>query len=213
MELTWYGRARFRLRASGLTWWFDSGVDASLYEFDATTIVLDARAARDVGRAGPHGMPILDGPGEYELRGVPVIAVQTSAPGVGRGGRQVAFRVGVEGLHVGYLGADAGHGELSGVSRAVSSIAPVDVAILPVGEGNGFGASDALLFARSLEAKVTVAYAPDDDAKAAEAIRRLCREMGSPVDVRLRSVTYTGTTVPSVPQVVVLANWAEADAS
>ena len=213
MELTWHGRARFRLRAGGLTWWFDTGMDVAGYEVDAATIVLDARATQAVGRMGPGAMPVLDGPGEYELRGVPVVAVRTSAPGVAREGRHVAFRVGVDGLHVGYLGADGGVAGFAGVSRVVGDLAPVDVAILPVGDGYGFGASDALSFARSLEAKVTVAYAPEGDANAEEAVRRLCREMGSGVDVRLRSVSFTGTSIPSVPQVVVLANRADADAS
>ena len=52
----------------------------------------------------------------------------------------------------------------------VVASAPVDVAILPVGDGFGLGASDALSFARSLEAKVTVAYAAEGDAAAAEAV-------------------------------------------
>lgn len=206
MELTWHGHARFRLRAGGLTWWFDTGMDEARYATDTAAIVLDARASDRVGRMGPGGMPILDGPGEYELRGVPVVAVRTSAPGAAREGRQVAFRIGVDGLQVGYLGADRGHGGLAGVSRVVGEIAPVDVAILPVGEGFGLGASDALSFVRSLEAKVTVAYTADDDGAAMEAVRRLCREMGSAVDVTSRALTCTGTTVPAVPQVVVLSN-------
>jgi L-ascorbate metabolism protein UlaG (beta-lactamase superfamily) len=213
MELTWHGRARFRLRASGLTWWFDTGMDPSIYEADPATIVLDARATGHMGRTGPGAMPVLDGPGEYELRGVPVVAVRTSAPGAPREGRQVAYRIGVDGLHVGYLGPDTGHGGLAGVSRILGEIAPVEVAIVPVGEGFGLGASDALSFARSLEAKVTVAYAPEGDAPAAEAVRRLCREMGSEVDVTVRSVNYTGTSVPAVPRVVVLSSRAGAEAA
>lgn len=211
MELTWHGRARFRLRCLGLTWWFDTGMDPSMYQADPATIVLDARASAERGRTGPDSMPVLDGPGEYELRGVPVVAVRTSAPGAPREGRQVAYRIGVDGLQVGYFGADSGYGGLAGVTRVLGEIAPVDVAILPVGDGFGLGASDALSFARSLEAKVTVAYAAEGDAAAAEAVRRLCREMGSEVDLPVRAVTYTGTSIPAVPQVVVLANRAGTD--
>ena len=98
-------------------------------------------------------------------------------------------------------------------SRVLGEIAPVDVAILPVGADFGFGASDALSFARSLEAKVTVAYTAEGDAAATEAVRRLCREMGSEVDVSVRAVTYTATSIPAVPQVVVLARLAGTDAS
>ena len=213
MELTWHGRARFRLRSLGLTWWFDSGMDPANYAADPATIVLDARASGEMGRSGPESMPVLDGPGEYELRGVPVVAVRTSAPGAPREGRQVAYRIGVDGLHVGYFGADLGYGSLAGVSRVLGEIAPVDVAILPVGADFGFGASDALSFARSLEAKVTVAYTAEGDAAATEAVRRLCREMGSEVDVSVRAVTYTATSIPAVPQVVVLARLAGTDAS
>jgi L-ascorbate metabolism protein UlaG (beta-lactamase superfamily) len=213
MELTWHGRARFRLRAGGLTWWLDTGMNPATYAEDPATIVLDARASGSVGRAGPGAMPILDGPGEYELRGVPVVAVRTSAPGAPREGRQVAFRVGIDGLRVGYLGSESFLSGASGISRVLGEISPVDVAILPLGEGFGFGATDALGFIRSLEAKVTVAYTDGDDPAGAEAVRRLCREMGSAVDVVARSVTCTGATVPAVPQVVVLSDRSRVDAS
>lgn len=213
MELTWHGRARFRLRAGGLTWWLDTGMDPAAYAEDPATIVLDARASSSVGRAGPGSMPVLDGPGEYELRGVPIVAVRTSAPGAPREGRHVAFRVGIDGLHVGYFGPDSSHGGATGVLRVLGEISPVDVAILPLGEGFGFGATDALAFVRSLEAKVTVAYTDRDSPAGADAVRRLCREMGSAVDVVARSVTCTGTSVPAVPQVVVLADRSKVDAS
>ena len=206
MELTWHGHSRFRLRAGGLVWWLETRVDTSTLDAGANVIVLDAQSSADVGRSGPDGMPVVDGPGEYELRGVPVVAVRMSEPGLGRADRMVAYRLEVDGVRVGYVGARAPLA--SSAPRVVAEVAPVDVAIVPIGDGHGLGVADAIAFARSLEAKAIVPYVPDGDAPAIELVRRLCREIGSDPDATVRALTMTGATMPAVPRVVVLENWA-----
>jgi hypothetical protein len=76
MEITWYGNARFRLRASGLTWWFDTAVQDIVEVADRATVVLSARSLAQLPAGSPAAtIPVLDGPGEYELRGIPVFGI------------------------------------------------------------------------------------------------------------------------------------------
>src|SRR5437773_7501257 len=101
MDVTWLGSSCVRLQAgavSVLTDPFDLNAAGSALSADVVTLSL--REARDrllVG--GPHRL--VDGPGEYEIKGVPVTGIATrrqAADGPEAGGRNIAYSIQMDGV-------------------------------------------------------------------------------------------------------------------
>jgi L-ascorbate metabolism protein UlaG (beta-lactamase superfamily) len=203
MEITWYGNARFRLRASGLTWWFDTAVQDIVEVADRATVVLSARSLAQLPAGSPAAtIPVLDGPGEYELRGIPVFGVRIGPPGQDRLARQTAYVVVCDGLRICFIGPTTAMPR----PADLGDMSPADIVLLPVGTGFGLTVADSQSVARTLEARIIIAYTADGSASGADVIRRLCRELESDAETVVRSVTMTGQTIPAVPRVLRLVS-------
>src|SRR5437867_8297111 len=101
MDVTWLGSSCVRLQAgavSVLTDPFDLSAAGSALSADVVTLSL--REARDrLLVAGPYRL--VDGPGEYEIKGVPVTGVATrrhTADGQDAGGRNLVYSVQMDGV-------------------------------------------------------------------------------------------------------------------
>ena len=203
MEITWYGNARFRLRASGLTWWFDTAVHDIVEVADRATVVLSARSLAQLPAGSPAAtVPVLDGPGEYELRGIPVFGVRIGPPGQERLTRQTAYVVACDGLRICFLGPTTAMPR----PADLGDLSPADIVLLPVGTGFGLSVADAQSVARTLEARIIIAYTAVGSASGEDVIRRLCRELESDADAIARNVSMTGQTIPAVPRVLRLVS-------
>ena len=221
MEVTWLGGSCFRLQASGLrivTDPFDLPPQTPPQSGDVVTVSRRVPAERlaiaDVYR-------LVDGPGEYEIRGVPFTGIATtlseqgapagaagdagaagadSSPGATADRRNVIYTMVLDGItvcHLGRLDRPPGAAQLQEMGTP-------DVVLIPVGEGGGLGAPQAVQLVSQLEAKLLLPV-PAGGVPGEAAVERFCRELGAdPQNVSPRlSVTASG--LPAQTQVVRLA--------
>lgn len=136
MDITWLGHASFRIKGKGASIVTDP--------FDFKTVGLKfPRVEADIVTVSHHhfdhdqvqvvgGDPfVVDGPGEYEVKGVSIFGIQTyhdNKNGAERGTNTV-YSIVIDGIRVCHLG-DLGH-KLS--SEQLGEIGNVDVLFVPVG--------------------------------------------------------------------------------
>ena len=158
MEITWLGHSCFRIR----------GKDVSIVvdPFDRDMGFPDAKVAADIvlishdhpghnNGGAISGTPrVLSGPGEYEIKGVPITGIATPHDGEGgrKRGRNVAWSFQVEDVNICHLG-DLGS-TLS--TEQVEAIGNVDILLVPVGGHNTINATQATDIMTTLEPKVVI---------------------------------------------------------
>jgi hypothetical protein len=135
------------------------------------------RASRDGSTIIPGSLEdafCLDGPGEYEVKDVLITGIRTHRD-EHRGnerGRNVAFVVELDGVHIIHLG-DLGH---LLTEEKLNEIGPVDVACVSI--GGAMAPNKTAELVSQLDAKVVVAMPVCDDADATEAMAKFLHEMG-----------------------------------
>lgn len=192
MELTWYGKTCVRMRGR------DAVVVADPYQAvvgptgrgitgDIVTLSHpdDTPLGKARGKASRDGLTmlptsledafVLDGPGEYEVKNVLITSVRTfrdEQKGTHRG-RNVAFLVELDGVHVIHLG-DIGH---LLTEDKLTDIGSVDVVCVPI--GGALSATKAAELVAQLDARVIVPMPIcDDETACAEALAKFMHEMG-----------------------------------
>lgn len=174
MDISWLGHACIRLRAAGATLIMDPASRETGYDMarpNADVVTVSHSDPAHSNRKGVRGEPlVLDGPGEYEVRGVHVLGVSSwlgAGPAVEGGEgeepareRNVIFVVEAEELRVAHLGGLTTR--LTAEQR--EQVGDVDVLIVPVGGEPALAAPELTRLARELEAKVVIPmrYTPDE---------------------------------------------------
>lgn len=134
MEITWYGRACFRLKGRDATVITDpcppsTGFVAGKHDVELLTIS-HGHADHTYTRSITAGLT-LTRPGEYEYSDVLVNGVRTFHDG-SRGaerGENIVFSIELDGVHIAHLG-DLGH---LLTEEQLSELGPVDVLLVPAG--------------------------------------------------------------------------------
>jgi L-ascorbate metabolism protein UlaG (beta-lactamase superfamily) len=217
MEVTWYGRTCVRLRGKDAVVVTDPyqavvgptgrGITGDIVTFSHPDDTPLPRAKGKHSRDGLTLLPtsledafVLDGPGEYEVKEVLVTGVRTYRDDA-RGeeaGKQVAFAVEVDGVHVLNLG-DIGH-LLS--EEKLGDLGVVDIACVPLG-GNLSPTTAAALIAQ-LDPKIVIPMPIcDDEADCAEALAKFFHEMGAE-PVTQPKLSVTATSLPLETMTVLL---------
>jgi hypothetical protein len=217
VELTWYGRTCVRMRGKdavvvadpyqsivGLT---GRGITGDIVTFSHPDDLPHPRAKGRLSRDGSTLLPssledafCLDGPGEYEVKNVLMAGVRTFRDdhhGVERG-RNVAFVVELDGVHVIHLG-DIGH---LLTEDKLTEIGPVDVACISV--GGSLSATRAAELVAQLEVKVVVPLLVCQDDDANEALAKFLHEMGVTPPVPSAKLSLMPSTVPAEVTTVIL---------
>jgi L-ascorbate metabolism protein UlaG (beta-lactamase superfamily) len=204
MEVTWLEGSCFRLHASGLqivTDPFDLPPGTPPQSGDVVTT--SRRLPRERLLLGDF-YHLVDGPGEYEIRGVPLTGVATvRQSGAGAGGsgdawawRNVVYTMVLDGVAVCHLGRlDQGL-----AAAQLQELGTPDVVLLALGEGEGLAAAQAVQLASQLEAKllVPVPLGPQGEA----AVERFCRELGADPQNVVPRLSVTASGLPAQTQVV-----------
>ena len=200
MELTWYGRTCVRMRNKDAAVLADAyqsvvgptgrGVTADIVTFSHPDDAPLAKAKGNLSRDGSTLLPssveqafCLDGPGEYEVKDVLITGIKTyrdDHKGAEKG-RNIAFVVELDGVHVIHLG-DIGH---LLTEDKLTDIGEIDVACIPV--GGALSATKAAELVAQLDAKVVVPMLVCEDADADEALAKFLHEMGVPSAPALQS--------------------------
>ncbi len=157
MDITWYGHSCFRITERGFATIVTDPVSASLgyvvprLKADIVTISHDAPGHNDLDivRGFQH---LINGPGEYEIGEVFIIAVATFDPARENPRRNIVYVFDFNSLTVAHLG-DLDHVPNQSMIDALGSI---DVALVPVGGGEALSSRQAAEVISLLEPSIVV---------------------------------------------------------
>lgn len=157
------------------------------------------------GFAAVAGQPrVVDGPGEYEIKGVVITGIRTYHDDEGgkARGKNTAYLIEMEGLVVCHLG-DLGH-VLS--TAQVEAMSNVDVLLIPVGGGPTINAAQAAEVISLVEPKLVVPmhYRTPNARADLDTAERFCRQMSVPNLTPQPKLSVTANSLPEETQVVLL---------
>lgn len=216
MDITWLGHASFRIkgkRATLVTDPYDSGMIGLKFpktEADIVTVSHDHKdhnAAGAVAALSADGPFVVDGPGEYEIKGVTIFGIHTwhdDKQGAERGPNTV-YTIVMDGLHLCHLG-DLGH---KPTEEQLGQIGDVDILFIPVGGVYTIDAARGAEVVSVIEPKVVIPmhYKVPTLAQATFAslasVEDFIKEIGAE-PIRLDKYTVTVDKLPEERQVVVL---------
>jgi L-ascorbate metabolism protein UlaG (beta-lactamase superfamily) len=208
VELNWIGHSCFRLRGREATVITDPCARSSGYSVARTTADLvtvsnshpNHSATADVG-----GSPtVLDGPGEYEVRGVFVTGVRTTpSKSASSPTRNTAYVIKVDDITICHLG------DLAAVlgTEQTELIRDVDVLLVPVGGHCTIGPAEAVEVISQVEPKLVVPmhYATDATSVELEGVERFLREMGIADTQPQARLNVTRSSLPAEPTVTLMS--------
>jgi L-ascorbate metabolism protein UlaG (beta-lactamase superfamily) len=209
MEITWYGHSCFRLTERGL-----ATVVTDPYDHQA--IGYQPLALRGHIVSVSHDAPghnfvsavkskprIIKGPGEFEIGGVFITAIQTNGHNREKTEKKNILCV------FDYSGVTIAHlGDIRRVpsQSQVEALGTVDVALVPVGDGNGLNAAKAAEVISLLEPGIVVPmhYATPDCKLSLDSLDKFLKEMGLSAVEPIPNLKVTKSAIPSETKVVVL---------
>ena len=210
MEITWYGHSCFRLTerrmATVVTDPFDSGAigySPLRLKADIVTISHDAEG-HNYSKAVKGTSHLITGPGEYEIGGVFITAVQTNGHDKKNKDelRNTLYVFDYDGITVAHLG------DLKQVpsQTQVEALGAVNVALVPVGGGGGLNAAKAAEVISLLEPNLVIPmhYATKDVKFKLDSLDKFLKEMGLSITQPEPSLKVTRSALPQETRVVVL---------
>jgi L-ascorbate metabolism protein UlaG (beta-lactamase superfamily) len=181
MEIYWLGHGCFRLRGRDATVLNDPCPPSTGYKIGKvnTDIVTISRDHPDSShRAAAAGeVRFLESPGEYEIGGVMITAVDTDRADRDDGySRNLAFVMDIDDIKVCHLG------DIQRVPSGdeVEELSGVDILLVPVGGGHVIGAAKAAEIVSLLEPKIVIPmlYKTDVSKGDFESVDHFIKEMG-----------------------------------
>ena len=207
MEITWYGRACFRLKGREATAITDpcppsTGFVAGKHDVDLLTLShyhFDHAYTRSISA----GLT-LTRPGEYEYRDLLVTGVRTFHDGQ-RGaerGENVVFAIQIDGVHVCHLG-DLGH-LLS--EDDLAELGPIDVLLVPAGGTFTISAAEAAEVVAQVNPKIVIPmhFAVDGASTDLTGPERFLHELAVSEPIRQPKAVVHASSLPDETQVLIL---------
>ena len=210
MEITWYGHSCFRLTARNfvtvVTDPYDSkkvGYEPLKLKAEIVTISHDAPGHNnsDAVKGTTH---VLTGPGEFEIGGVFITAVQTdsTAKKATDNIRNTIYVFDYDGITIAHLG------DLQKIptQNEIELLGTVNVALVPVGGGSSLNAAKAAEVVSMLEPNLVVPmhYSTPDTKVDLDSINKFIKEMGLSRQDAQPSLKVTRSSLPDETHVVVL---------
>ena len=210
MEITWYGHSCFRLTerlmATVVTDPYDHtniGYSPLKLKADIVTVSHDA-SGHNYTKAVKGTSHVIEGPGEYEIGGVFITAVQTNGHDKDNGDelRNTLYVFDYDGITIAHLG------DLRRVpsQKEVETLGAVNVALVPVGDGGGLNAAKAAEVISLLEPNIVIPmhYATKDGKLKLDSLDKFLKEMGLSNTETEPSLKVTRSGLPQETRVVVL---------
>ncbi len=208
MEIVWYGHACFKLKDKGVTIVtdpYDPTIGYALPRIRADVVTVSHDHADHNYAQGITGDPkIIDGPGEYEIRGVFITGIPTFHDGKkgSRRGRNTAFLFELDDLTICHLG-DLGHVL---TQAQIEVLSDMDVLLIPVGGVSTINAAQAAEMVSLLEPRIVVPMHYKTEALSIKLNRvtKFLKAMGLKKLAPQKGLRVTKSTLPGETQVVVL---------
>lgn len=207
-EITWLGHACFRIKgrdATIITDPYDKSLGLGTLNQKAEIVSISHEHPHHNATSGVKGDPfVVNGPGEYEARGVFITGVWSfadSKEGKERG-RNNIFLFHLDDVTVCHLGS-LGH-TLN--SHQLEALGDVDVLMVPVGGQNALSSGKVTEVISQIEPRIVIPmhYAPGKDATDHEALDRFMKEIGSKEWTPQEKLTIKSTDADGPMQIVVL---------
>ena len=208
MDITWLGHSCFRIKGKEAVLITDPchpslGYSVGKLQADIVT-VSHSHPGHSYFEAISNACKVINGPGEYELRGYFITGIATfhDMEKGNKLGRNTVYLIEADGLTLCHLG-DIGHGPDSDLKEALGEI---DVLFLPVGGVTTISGSTAADIVRGLSPKVVIPmhYKTSVLSTELEPADKFLKELGIKEVVSQPKFTVTMTNVPPTTQVVVL---------
>lgn len=212
MDISYLGHASFRLKGKNATLIvdpFDNKIGLKFPKVEADIVAVshshfDHNAIENVA-----GSPFLvEGPGEYEVRGVEIVGVNSfhdDKNGEERG-KNTIYNFKIDNINVCHLG-DLGQTSLT--NEQLEEIGNVDVLLLPVGGHYTIDASEATKIAAQLEPRITIPmHFSDGEAKIENlegTAEKYLKEVGKEGLEPVNKLTVVAGKLPEEPQVVLMS--------
>ena len=210
MEITWYGHSCFRLTERNyvtvVTDPFDNkkvGYDPLKLKAEIVTISHDAPGHNN-SDAIKGTTNVLRGPGEFEIGGVFITAVQTDSGSkkAKDNVRNTIYVFDYDGITVAHLG------DLQKIptQSEIELLGTVNVALVPVGGGGSLNAAKAAEVVSMLEPNLVVPmhYSTPDTKVELDSINKFIKEMGLSKQDAQASLKVSRSSLPSETHVIVL---------
>jgi len=210
MEITWYGHSCFRLAERSMATVVTDPYDHSSIGYDSLKLKADIvtishhASGHNNTNAVKGTSHVITGPGEFEIGGVFITAVQMEGA-VKKSKDKVRNTVYVfdyDGITVAHLG------DLQQIptQSEVELLGTVNVALVPVGGGNSLNAAKAAEVVSMLEPNIVVPmhYATPDSKVKLDELNKFLKEMGLGKQEAQPALKVTRTSLPSETHVVVL---------
>jgi L-ascorbate metabolism protein UlaG (beta-lactamase superfamily) len=210
MEIVWYGHSCFRFIERGMaavvTDPFDSdviGYEPLKLRADIVTVSHDAPGHNFISAVKGTSHK-LTGPGEFEIGGVFITGVQTDSNSKKNADkpRNTLFLFDFDGLTVAHLG------DLNQVpsQSEVEALGTVNVALVPVGGGNGLNAAKAAEVISLLEPNIVIPmhYEYPAGKLSLDPLSKFLKEMGLTTHETVPMLKVTQSGLPDETKVIVL---------
>ncbi len=209
MEITWYGHSCFRLTERGLATVVTDPYDHTPIGYgplslrgNIVSVSHDAPGHNNIGVVKSKPWEIT-GPGEFEIGGVFITAIQTNGKKRDKSEKRNILCV------FDYSGVTVAHlGDIRRVptQKQVEALGTVNVALVPVGAGNGLNAAKAAEVVSLLEPGIVIPmhYATPDCKLDLDPLDKFLKEMGLNEVEAVPALKVTKSGVPTDTKVVVL---------
>ncbi|MBM2810220.1 MAG: Zn-dependent hydrolase of the beta-lactamase fold-like protein [Chloroflexi bacterium] len=206
MELYWHGHSCFRLKGKETTVLTDPCPRASGYALGRVTADLVTVSSTHPNHNAVDevaGSPtIIDGPGEYEVKGVYVTGVRTVPSRAATDMRNTAYIMILDEIRICHLG------DLSTLPTAehIEMMKDIDILLLPVGGHCTIGPTEAIEVISRIEPKLVVPmhYATSDSTAELDGVDRFLHEMGIAQSEPQARINVTHSSLPTEPTVTLL---------
>jgi L-ascorbate metabolism protein UlaG (beta-lactamase superfamily) len=209
MEIYWLGHGCFRLRGRDATVLTDPCPPSTGYKIgkvntDIVTISRDHPDSSHRAAASNGEVRFLDRPGEYEIAGVLITAVDTDRADRDDGySRNLAFVIDIDDIKVCHLG------DIQRVPTGdeVEELSGVDILLVPVGGGPVIGAAKAAEIVSSLEPKIVIPMLYKTDVSKAdfESVDHFIKEMGVEAKSPEQRLNITRSGLPEDTSLILLS--------
>jgi len=208
MAITWYGHSCFRLTERNfvtvVTDPYDSktvGYEPLKLKAEIVTVSHDA-PGHNFSEAVKGSTHVLTGSGEFEIGGVFITAVQTDGAKKKEKVRNTVYVFDYDGITVAHLGDM----QQIPTQSEIELLGTVNVALVPVGGGNGLNAAKAAEVVSMLEPNIVVPmhYATPDAKIKLDELNKLLKERGLGKQEPQPLLKVTRTSLPAETHVAVL---------
>jgi L-ascorbate metabolism protein UlaG (beta-lactamase superfamily) len=210
MNIAWHGHSCFRLTSRGLATVVTDPYDHEVVGFNPLSLrahivtVSQDTPAYNNASAVKAKQRVLRGPGEYEIGGVFITAVRTNGSNKKDKNElpNILYVFDYDGVTVAHLG------NLFRVPHQsqVEALGTVNIALVPVGGGQGLNAAKAAEVISLLEPGIVIPMhysTPDSKLKLAP-LDKFLKEMGLGEVNTEEELSVTGTSIPTETQIIVL---------